>query len=48
MPFQNDLNSSDVLENFDFEQFLQEGADFNFDPTTFEPGDTLEAGMTGT
>ncbi len=51
MPFNNDLSNPDLLENFDFEQFLQNtnDGDFNFDPSAFENGDPpLEAGMTGT
>ena len=45
MPFNSDLNNSDVLENFDFEQFLQTtDRDFNFDPSTFETGDGIEIG----
>jgi hypothetical protein len=50
MPFVNDINNPDLLEHFDFEQFLQstDGGEFNFDASAFEPPDTLEAGMTGT
>ncbi|CAD6591660.1 MAG: hypothetical protein ASARMPREDX12_006267 [Alectoria sarmentosa] len=45
MPFNSDLNNSDILENFDFEQFLQTtDGDFNFDPSTFETGDGIEIG----
>ena len=45
MPFNSDLNNPDILENFDFEQFLQTtDGDFNFDPSTFEPGDGIEIG----
>lgn len=44
MPFNSDLNNTDILENFDFEQFLQgTDGDFNFDPSTFEAGDGIEA-----
>lgn len=43
----SDFINSDVLENFDFDSFLQstEDAPFNFDPAaiTFAP-DTVEAG----
>lgn len=42
MQFNNDPNDSSVLENFDFEQFLQ-GDAFNFDATTFDIGDGIEA-----
>lgn len=46
MPFNSDLNNPDILESFDFEQFLQTtDSDFNFDPSTFDPGDGIE--MTG-
>ena len=38
MPFNSDLNNVDILENFDFEQFLADG-EFNFDPSTFEVAD---------
>lgn len=50
MPFNNDLSNPDLLENFDFEQFLQNTGteDFNFDPSAFETPDGIEAGMTGT
>lgn len=43
MPFNGDLSNPDILENFDFEQFLQQttDADFTFDPSTFEPGDGI-------
>lgn len=46
MPFNGDLNNTDILENFDFEQFLQttDGTDFNFDPATFEAGGEIEIG----
>ena len=40
MPFNSDLNNPDILENFDFEQYLQTtDGGFNFDPSTFEAGD---------
>ncbi len=43
MPFNSDLNNSDILENFDFEKFLQTtNGDFNFDPSTFEKADVIE------
>ena len=50
MQFNHDLSSqADLLENFDFEQFLQNAQeDFSFDPSAFEGPDSLEAGMTGT
>ena len=51
MGFTNDLNNSELLDNFDFEQFLQttDGGEFNFDPSAFEnPDGSMEAGMTGT
>lgn len=45
MPFNGDLNNSDILENFDFEQFLQStDSDFNFDPSTFDGGAEIEIG----
>ena len=46
MPFNSDLNNTDILENFDFEQFLQTTADgdFSFDPSTFEAADTIDVG----
>ena len=45
MPFNSDLNNPDILENFDFEQFLQTtDGDFNFDPSTFDAGDGIEIG----
>ncbi|KAL6714143.1 hypothetical protein ACLMJK_008637 [Lecanora helva] len=35
----NDLSNPDLLENFDFDQFLQndDAGDFNFDPVAFKP-----------
>ena len=35
MTYNSDLNSTDILETFDFEQFLQSNTneEFNFDPT---------------
>ena len=51
MPFNPDTSNPDVLENFDFEQFLQNtgtDADFNFDPSTFGDVDGIETGMAGT
>ena len=45
MPFRSDLNTSDILENFEFEQFLQTtGRNFDIDPSTFEAGDGIETG----
>ena len=46
MPFYSDLNSSDILENFDFESFLQktDGTDFNSDPSIFEDGGEIDFG----
>ncbi|KAL6713948.1 hypothetical protein ACLMJK_008442 [Lecanora helva] len=49
--FNNDLSNPDLLENFDFEQFLQntDAGDFNFDPVAFDTNaDNMEASMTGT
>lgn len=44
----SDFMSGDVLENFDFDSFLQSTEDtpFNFDPSamTFANPDTVEAG----
>lgn len=50
MPFNNDISNPDLLEHFDFEQFLQstDGGDFSFDASAFESGEPLEASMTGT
>lgn len=40
MPFNSDLNSTDIIENFDFDQFLSTtDGDFNFDPSAFNPTD---------
>ncbi len=49
MAFNNQLDNPDILENFDFEQFLQstDGGDFSFDPAAFEGADGIEAGMGG-
>lgn len=48
MPFNSDLNNPDLLENFDFEQFLQTtDGDFNFDPSSFGDAEGIEAGMGG-
>ena len=41
MTFNNDLSDPNLLENFDFEQFLQ-GDAFSFDAGTFE-NDGIEA-----
>ena len=43
MTYNSDLNSTDILETFDFEQFLQSNTneDFNFDPS-FDVGDGVE------
>ena len=45
MPFNSDINNPDILENFDFERFLQtpDGGS-NFDPSPFEAGDGIEIG----
>ena len=49
MPYNSDLNNPDLLENFDFEQFLSNTDDFSFDPAAFgDAPDGLEAGLTGT
>ena len=40
MSYNNDLNSSDILETFDFEQFLTNEGDFNFD--AFEPSEGID------
>jgi hypothetical protein len=47
--FNDQLNNPDILENFDFEQFLQSTTDegFNFDPSAFEATDGIEAGIGG-
>ncbi len=42
MPFSNDLNDPNLLENFDFEQFLQ-GDAFSFGDGTFEADPGIEA-----
>ena len=49
MSFNNQLENPDLLENFDFEQFLQgtNGEEFNFDPSAFDTGDGIEAGISG-
>ncbi|KAK4695746.1 hypothetical protein P7C71_g2060, partial [Lecanoromycetidae sp. Uapishka_2] len=47
--FTDNMNNGDLLENFDFEQFLQstdEGG-FTFDPSTFEEPGGIEAGLGG-
>ena len=44
MEFNNDLGDSNVLENFDFDQFLS-GDAFNFDGVGYDNTDGLEAGM---
>ena len=43
MTYNSDLNSTDILDNFDFEQFLQSNTDtdFNFDGS-FEVADGVE------
>lgn len=44
MPMSSDLNNPDLLENFDFEEYLSGmgGGDFQFDPSNFERnGDVL-------
>ena len=47
MSFNPDINNSDLLENFDFEQFLQstDGGTFEFDASAFEATDPIEAGV---
>lgn len=47
--FTDDMNSGDLLENFDFEQFLQvtDEAGFTFDPATFDETNGIEAGLGG-
>ena len=49
MAFNSHLDNPDLLENFDFEQFLQSttGEDFSFDPSAFETNDGIEAGISG-
>ena len=48
MAFNSQMENPDLLEHFDFEQFLQTtDGDFSFDPTAFEGGDAIEAGMGG-
>lgn len=48
MAFNAQLDHPDILENFDFEQFLQTtGEDFSFDPSAFDGADAIEAGMGG-
>ena len=48
MAFNPELNNPDILENFDFEQFLQTtDGDFNFDATAFDGADAIEAAMGG-
>ncbi len=43
MPFNSDFNNSDILENFDFEKFLQTtNEEFHFDSSTFEKADVIE------
>ena len=41
MPFNSDLNNVDILENFDYEQYMHED-DCDFDPTWFDPDGALE------
>lgn len=39
MPFDSDFNNPDILENFDFEKFLQASSeDLDFDPWLLEAG----------
>ncbi|KAL9101278.1 MAG: hypothetical protein Q9163_003450 [Psora crenata] len=42
MNYNDNLETSNILENFDFEQFLDHNA-FSFDPAQFEGGEMLEA-----
>ena len=44
IPYNNDLQNSDLLDTFDFEQFLDNNA-FAFDPSQFDSGEMLEAPM---
>ena len=50
MDYNNDLGQGDVLESFDFEQFLQTTDDggFSFDAAAFENIEGIEAGLGGT
>lgn len=43
MQFNQDLSDPNILENFDFEQFLQNDA-FNFDSREYGEAEGLEAG----
>ena len=50
MPFNNGLdNPGDLLDNFDFAQFLEtnDAGEFTFDPSTFDTNEGIEAGMPG-
>ena len=48
MAFNSQMENPDILESFDFEQFLQTtGEEFSFDPAAFEGADAIEAGMGG-
>ena len=48
MLFNSDPNNSDILENFDFEKYLQTTEeDSKFDPSTFESGGEVEIGSGG-
>ena len=48
MNFNQDMNQPDLLNDFDFEQFLQntDAGEFNFD-SGFVDTDGIEAGMPG-
>ena len=49
MDFSNQLNNTDILENFDFEQYLQnaDSAAFDFDAAAFDGPDGIEASLGG-
>ena len=44
MAFNPDLENTNLLENFDFEQFLDNNA-FAFDPAQLDGGEMLQAPM---
>ena len=46
MQFNSDLNDPNLLENFDFEQFLA-GDAFAFDAAAYDGGESLETPMEG-
>ena len=49
LDFVTGLETTDVLENFDFDSFLHDDNGFDFDATglTFSNGDGVEAGTEG-